>query len=52
MTLSFGAHAEQLAALPEATFRLPDELDYEEGAALPLNYLPPVRRASRRLSNG
>src|SRR5437763_16496032 len=39
MTLSFGSHAELLAAIPEATFPLPDALSWAEGAALPLNYL-------------
>ena len=48
MTLSLGAHAEQLAALPEATFRLPDELSHEEGAALPLNYLTALAALERR----
>src|SRR3954465_6623562 len=38
-TLTFGAHAEQVVAPPETTFPLPDSLSYEEGAALPLNYL-------------
>src|SRR3954449_5407725 len=37
--LTFGAHAEQVAAPPETTFPLPEGLSYEEGAALPLNYL-------------
>jgi NADPH:quinone reductase len=48
MTLSFGAHAEQVAALPEATFPLPAELTYEEGAALPLNYLTALAALERR----
>jgi NADPH2:quinone reductase len=48
MTLSFGAHAEQVAAVPEATFALPDELSYEEGAALPLNYLTALAALDRR----
>ena len=48
MTLSLGAHAEQVAALPEATFPLPDELSYEEGAALPLNYLTALAALERR----
>lgn len=48
MTLSLGAHAEQVAALPDATFPLPDELSYEEGAALPLNYLTALAALERR----
>ena len=46
MTLSLGAHAEQVAALPEATFPLPDELGYEEGAALAAE-LPDGARCAR-----
>src|SRR6266545_4782758 len=48
MTLTFGAHAEQVAALPETTFPLPAALSYEEGAALPLNYLTAVAALERR----
>jgi NADPH2:quinone reductase len=48
MTMSFGAHAERVAAAPEATFRLPDTLSYAEGAALPLNYLTAVAALQRR----
>jgi NADPH2:quinone reductase len=48
VTLSFGAHAEQVAAIPEATFSLPDRLSYEEGAALPLNYLTALAALDRR----
>jgi NADPH:quinone reductase len=48
VTLSFGAHAEQVAASPELTFRLPDQLSYEEGAALPLNYLTALAALDRR----
>jgi NADPH2:quinone reductase len=48
VTLSFGAHAEQVAAAPETTFGLPDELSYEEGAALPLNYLTAFAALDRR----
>ncbi len=48
MTLSLGAHAEQVAALPEATFPLPHELSYEQGAALPLNYLTALAALERR----
>ena len=47
-TLTFGAHAEQVAALPETTFALPEALSYEEGAALPLNYLTAVAALERR----
>jgi NADPH2:quinone reductase len=48
MALNFGAHAEQVAATPETTFPLPDRLSYEEGAALPLNYLTAVAALDRR----
>ncbi|MBJ7471430.1 MAG: NADPH:quinone oxidoreductase family protein [Solirubrobacteraceae bacterium] len=48
MTLSFGAHAEQVVAYPEATFALPDALTYEEGAAFPLNYLTALAALERR----
>src|SRR5690242_21408936 len=47
-TLMFGAHAEQLAAAPETTFALPEQLSYEEGAALPLNYLTALAALERR----
>jgi NADPH2:quinone reductase len=47
-SLTFGAHAEQVAATPETTFPLPDRLGYEEGAALPLNYLTAVAALDRR----
>ena len=48
MTLSFGAHAQLLAAVPETTFRLPSALSYVEGAALPLNYLTALAAVERR----
>jgi NADPH2:quinone reductase len=48
VTLSFGAHAEQVAAAPETTFALPAELSYEEGAALPLNYMTALAALERR----
>jgi NADPH:quinone reductase len=48
MTLSLGAHAEQVAAAPEATFPLPEELSFEQGAALPLNYLTAFAALERR----
>ncbi len=48
MTLNFGAHAEQMATAPEATFPLPGALSYEEGAALPLNYLTAIAALERR----
>jgi NADPH2:quinone reductase len=48
VTLTFGAHAEQLAAAPETTFALPEQLSYEEGAALPLNYLTALAALERR----
>jgi len=39
VTLTFGSHAEQVAAVPEATFHLPESLTDQQGAAFPLNYL-------------
>ncbi|PJE23752.1 MAG: NADPH:quinone oxidoreductase [Mycobacterium sp.] len=48
MTLTFGAHAERVAAVAETTFRLPDALDYRQGAALPLNYLTALAAVQRR----
>ena len=39
VTLTFGAHAEQLAAVPEATFPMPEGMTFEQAAAFPLNYL-------------
>ncbi|MBI5103824.1 MAG: NADPH:quinone oxidoreductase family protein [Solirubrobacterales bacterium] len=48
VTLSFGAHAEQVAAVPEATFALPAGLSDEQAAALPLNYLTAYAALRRR----
>lgn len=48
MTLTFGAHAEQVAAIEEMTFALPDPLTYRQGAALPLNYLTALAAVQRR----
>jgi NADPH2:quinone reductase len=48
ITLNFGAHAERVAAFPETTFPLPAALSYEEGAALPLNYLTAIAALERR----
>ena len=48
ITMSFGSFAEQVAAVPETTFALPDELSFEEGAALPLNYLTAIAALQRR----
>ena len=48
VTLNFGAHAEQVAVTPETTFALADELSFEEGAALPLNYLTALAALDRR----
>jgi len=46
--MSFGAHAELVAAAPETTFALTAEFSYEEGAALPLNYLTALAALERR----
>jgi NADPH2:quinone reductase len=48
MTLSFGAYAERVAAIADATFVLPPGLSYEEGAALQLNYLTALAATERR----
>lgn len=48
MTLTFGAHAQRVAAVEQMTFRLPDALDYRQGAALPLNYLTALAAVQRR----
>ncbi len=37
--LSYGGAAELVAAPPMSVFGLPDEMSFDEGAALPLNYL-------------
>jgi NADPH2:quinone reductase len=47
-TFTPGAHAEVLAAAPQLTFALPPELSYEEGAALPINYLTALAALERR----
>jgi Zinc-binding dehydrogenase len=46
--MSLGAHAEQVAVIPDATFPLPEGLSYEEGAAPPLNYLTALTALERR----
>jgi NADPH2:quinone reductase len=46
--MSFGGYAELVAATPETTFALARELSYEEGAALPLNYLTALAAVERR----
>ena len=48
VTLTFGAFAERIAAVPQATFALPDTLSFEEGAGYPLNYLTAVAGLKRR----
>ncbi len=47
-TLSLGAHAELIAAVLPMTFALPRQLTYEQGAALPLNYLTALAALERR----
>jgi NADPH2:quinone reductase len=48
MTMTFGSHAEQVAALPAMTWRLPNVLSYAEGAALPLNGMTALAALERR----
>lgn len=48
VTLSLGAFADTVAAVPEATFRLPDGLSMIEGAAFPMNYLTALAGLQRR----
>ncbi len=48
VTLTLGAFAEQIAAVPEATFRLPEGLTLTEGAAFPMNYLTALAGLQRR----
>ncbi len=48
VTLSFGAHAEKVTAIPEATFPLPASFTFEQGAAYPLNYLTAYAALRRR----
>ena len=48
VTMSFGSYAERVAAVPEATFPLPEALSFEEGAAYPLNYLTALAGLKRR----
>ncbi|MGO9961002.1 MAG: NADPH:quinone oxidoreductase family protein [Solirubrobacteraceae bacterium] len=48
VTLSFGAHAERVAADESLTFALPHRLGFEEGAALLLNYLTALAALERR----
>ena len=48
VTLTLGAFAERIAAVPEATFRLPAGLSLTEGAAFPMNYLTALAGLERR----
>lgn len=48
VTLTLGAFAETIAAVPEATFPLPDGLSLTEGAAFPMNYLTAFAGLERR----
>jgi NADPH2:quinone reductase len=47
-SLDFGGFAEAVAAPSERVFPLPAELDFVEGAALPVNYLTAVFAVTRR----
>ena len=48
VTMSFGSYAERVAAVPEATFPLPEALSFEEGAEVSLNYLTVLAGLKRR----
>jgi len=37
--IRFGGHAEYVCAVPHQVFELPDSMSFENGAALPVNYL-------------
>jgi NADPH2:quinone reductase len=48
VTLSLGSFAEKVAAIPEATFRKPEALTWEQAGALPMNYLTALAGLQRR----
>ncbi|HTU15154.1 MAG TPA: NADPH:quinone oxidoreductase family protein [Solirubrobacterales bacterium] len=48
VTLSLGSFADRVAAVPEATFRKPAGLSWEEAAAFPMNYLTALAGLDRR----
>lgn len=48
ITMTFGSHAERVAAVPEMTWALPEGLSYAEGAALPLNGMTALAALERR----
>ncbi len=48
ITMTFGSHAEQVAAVPEMTWPLPQGLTFVEGAALPLNGMTALAALERR----
>ena len=48
VTLSLGSFAERVAAIPEATFRRPPGLTWEQAAAFPMNYLTALAGLERR----
>jgi NADPH:quinone reductase len=48
VTLTLGAFAERISAVPETTFPLPDGLSLIEGAAFPVNYLTALAALQHR----
>lgn len=48
VTLSLGSFADRVAAVPEATFRKPSGLTWEQAAAFPMNYLTAMAGLERR----
>jgi NADPH2:quinone reductase len=48
VTLSLGSFAEKVVAVPEATFRKPPGLTWEQAGAFPMNYLTALAGLERR----
>ena len=48
VTLSLGSFAQKVAAVPEATFRKPSGLTWEQAGAFPMNYLTALAGLQRR----
>lgn len=48
VTLSLGSFAEKVATVPEATFRRPEALSWQQAGAFPMNYLTALAGLQRR----